>query len=153
MWGSVHFPAILFSELLSRIQTKFCPCFLVYCTTTKLNMTMQKTEWPESALTCELHKLHVKCCTTWKSNTYYNSAVTCHHNNVKSFSPNHAYIYVMYEVFKAEINAMMDVIMSVISNYKPTTFFLNFCSKVAYMHTYWRHCTDFMYLYPASVLN
>ena len=39
---SVHFPAILFSELLSTIQTKFCPCFLVYCTTTKLNMTMRR---------------------------------------------------------------------------------------------------------------
>ena len=43
------------------------------------------------------------------------------------------YTYVMNEGFKAEINAMMDVIMSAISNFKPTTFFLNFCSKV---HTY-----------------
>ena len=50
--------------------------------------------------------------------------------------PMHIYIYVMNEGFKAEINAMMDVIMSAISNFKPTTFFLNFCSKVAYMHTY-----------------
>jgi len=29
--------------LLSTIQTKSCPCFLVYCTTaTKLNMTMRR---------------------------------------------------------------------------------------------------------------
>ena len=86
----------------------------------------------------------------FRSNTYYNSVVTCHHNNVKSFSPTHAYIYVMNEGFKAEINAMMDVIMSAISNFKPTTFFLNFCSKVAYIHTYWRNCSDFMYLYPSQ---
>ena len=62
---------------------------------------------------------------------YLNSAVTCHHNNVKSFSPTH--IYVVNEGFKAEIDVTMDVTMSAISDFKPITFFH---SKATYIHTY-----------------